>query len=382
MGEMTVREVILKFPYQGLRGEFFRGGVCVFNKLLQILNEEGDAKQAFQQHENHDEGLLVEKSVHLPTSDYLEQESYIWRNSDMKKLEIVITLMLTVGLITSCSDDYDWGSLNGGGGGGVDPGTVITQDNIEDISHLVFDLSYLGGGALIAVDDFFDTTTHECVDGGTVTTSGSISDPLAVDDTITLTFTSCNENGEITNGGMTMTISAVTPIFDWTAPFTLRIDTEFTNLSVTDTDLDLTSAINGDISILLSETLEGDITIEISGISLMTEAEGTVETLWDYQFVIANNYNSNEFSFDLKGTIESTLIGGFVSFDSTTAFEGDYDISDNPTSGVLLITSIDDNSKARLTAQADGVDVLIEVDANGDDIYETSYMRLWSELVP
>jgi hypothetical protein len=245
----------------------------------------------------------------------------------------------------------------------------------------VLDKSYYGYGARLAVDDFFDGTTHECVDGGNVTTSGSISDPPAVDDTITFTFTNCNENGEITNGEMITTINSVTPNFDGQPPFTLRVDMEFTNHSVTDTNLDLTSVTNGDISVLLSQTtVAGVFTIEISGVSLMNEAEGTVETLTNYLFVIADNDSSGDFSFDLKGTIDSTLIDDPVSFDSTTTFEGNVNISDKPTSGVLLITTSIDNSKARLTAQADGANVLIEVDADGDDIYETSYTRLWSKL--
>jgi hypothetical protein len=112
----------------------------------------------------------------------------------------------------------------------------------------------------------------------------------------------------------------------------------------------------------------------------MNEAEGTIETLTNYEFVIASNYISGDISYDLRGTMESTLIDGSVSFDSTTVFAGNVNISDNPTSGVLLLTTSIDNSKAILTVQNDGLNVLIEVDANGDDIYEISYTRLWSEL--
>jgi hypothetical protein len=233
---------------------------------------------------------------------------------------------------------------------------------------------------LLEIDGWFEATTRDCIDGGTVTISGSISDPPVIGDTTTLAFTECNENGEITDGEISMLISDNTPDFDWTPPFTEIIDVEFTNLSVTDTELNLTSVSNGDISILLSETLAGDITIDISGISLMNEAEGTIETLTNYEFVIASNYISGDISYDLRGTMESTLIDGSVSFDSTTVFAGNVNISDNPTSGVLLLTTSIDNSKAILTVQNDGLNVLIEVDANGDDIYEISYTRLWSEL--
>jgi hypothetical protein len=291
----------------------------------------------------------------------------------MKKLGIAIVLMLTLGLLAACG---------GGGGGGtaVAPGTVITQDNAENISHLVLGRASIGGDYLLQVEGWFGATTRNCAGGGTVTTSGSISDPPVIGDTTTLTFSNCNENGEITDGDMTFFISDVTPNFDGTPPYTLRIDVEFTNLSVTDTNLNLTSVSKGDMSIQLSETLAGDMTLETSGISLTNNMEGTVEILTNYAFVIDSNYISGDISYDLRGTMDSAVIGGSVSFDSTTVFAGNVNISDNPTSGVLLLTTSIDNSKARLTAQNDGLNVLIEVDANGDDMYETSYTRLWSEL--
>jgi hypothetical protein len=297
------------------------------------------------------------------------------KENDMKKLGIGIVLILTVGLLAACG-----GGGGGGGGAAVAPGTVITQDNVEKISHLVLSRATIGLVYLLEIDGWFEATTRDCIDGGTVTISGSISDPPVIGDATTLAFTECNENGEITDGEISMLISDNTPDFDWTPPFTEIIDVEFTNLSVTDTELNLTSVSNGDISILLSETLAGDITIDISGISLMNEAEGTIETLTNYEFVIASNYISGDISYDLRGTMESTLIDGSVSFDSTTVFAGNVNISDNPTSGVLLLTTSIDNSKAILTVQNDGLNVLIEVDANGDDIYEISYTRLWSEL--
>ena len=90
---------------------------------------------------------------------------------------------------------------------------------------------------------------------------------------------------------------------------------------------------------------------------------------------------SGDYSIDIAGTIDSTILGGSVTFITEQPFVGnDFNVSDEPTEGVLLMTSNFDNSQARLTAQPDGVNVMIEVDADGDGVFEETVMTTWDNL--
>ena len=53
---------------------------------------------------------------------------------------------------------------------------------------------------------------------------------------------------------------------------------------------------------------------------------------------------------------------------------------ENPTAGVLHVTSNIDNSQALLTALADGVSLQVEVDADGDGEYEYVDLIPWLDL--
>jgi hypothetical protein len=287
----------------------------------------------------------------------------------MRKLRIVMVLMLTVGLLTACG---------GGGGGGVTPDTVITQDNAADISHRILDSAFLGEGSLENIAGLLEITDHDCVDGGNVITIGIISTPPAVADKITTTYNNCNEYGIIMNGETTNTIAQVSDNFDGTVPFTLHVDVEFTNLSSEDVDLGLVSIIDGAMSVLLSETLD-EISSTILGNSLTQQWDGEVETLSDFLIEVVDNSTTGDYSLDLNGTIDSTLIGGSVSYDTTTLFTGNVDVgTGEPTAGVLHVTT--SSSQALLTALPNGINVEIKVDADGDDVYESTILTTWAEL--
>jgi hypothetical protein len=75
-----------------------------------------------------------------------------------------------------------------------------------------------------------------------------------------------------------------------------------------------------------------------------------------------------------SGTLDSTQLSGVVIYSTPTLLQG-FD-SDYPSSGQFLVTG--DNSSTRLTAE--GVTVLVEIDADGDGIYEEMINTTWAEL--
>lgn len=266
------------------------------------------------------------------------------------------------------------GSGGSSGHGGDDgdgdlPSMTINQDNIVEIAQSIIDSTLIGEGF---VEEFGDLQIPEgaCADSGTITSVGSISDPPAVDDTITVTFNDCQEFGDITDGTITLTIKEVSADFDGTPPYNLKVEIVFNNLSSEDIDLGLVATVNGDMTITISNDGAGELRVRIEGNSLTTQWDGEVETLSDLLIELVDNSSTGDFSKDLNGTISSTLLGGSVTFNTTTLFSGNENIGGEPTAGVLHITNSIDNSQALLSAKDDGSGLVIKVDADGDGEYE------------
>ena len=259
----------------------------------------------------------------------------------------------------------------GGGGGGTTPieTGVINQDNIVEITQGIVDSTLIGEGF---VEEFGDLQIPEgaCAYGGTITSVGSIGDPPAVDDTITVTFNDCQEFSDITDGTMILTIKEVSTDFDGTPPYNLKVEILFNDLSSEDIDLELVATVNGDMTITISEDDAGELRVRIQGNSLAQQWDSEVEELSDFLIELVDNWITGDFSKDLNGTISSTLLGGSVTFDTTTLFTGNENIGGEPTAGVLHVTNSIDNSQALLTAKDDGSGLEIKVDADGDGEYE------------
>jgi len=224
-----------------------------------------------------------------------------------------------------------------------------------------------------------DPTREDC-DFGTMTTSGEVTDlnVLTVGDVITIKFNRCELDGIILNGTMSMTITGLSDNFDFTPPYALGVDVVLTVFSVEAGGQ--SASADGDMSMLLTENANGDETLGLTGNSLTAWGGGKVETLTNYHYDLSWEA-VGFYSFELQGTLASTVIGGSVSFSSTTPFTGnEIEFDGNPTSGVLWITTSADASQALFSAQFNGIDVFIEVDADGDGNYETLIPITWVEL--
>lgn len=112
-----------------------------------------------------------------------------------------------------------------------------------------------------------------------------------------------------------------------------------------------------------------------------TSVSGTVNEaqLSNFSYVDTYDYGgTGAVTLDHDFTIASTNIGGSVTVNTVTAFSIPSG-SSYPTSGQIIVTGAS-NAKVRLTAQADGVNVYVEYDLNGDDIYESNATVTWASL--
>jgi len=260
----------------------------------------------------------------------------------------------------------------------VSESAVTYPDLILWILEQPLDLS--GQASVTTPTGVVVSETIACTDGGSYTIEADVSDPnlSSVGDSYDLTFYSCAEMGVVLNGSMRFTITELSGDLV-TPPYVLGVRVVLTAFSVNDGTVVITS--NGDMNIRLSENLAGDMGLVLSGNSLTATVGSISETISNYLYDVTGNDTSGAFSFDIQGTFASTEIGGSVSFVTNPPFTGnDFVGGGNPTAGVMLITTSIDSSRARVSAQPSGYDVLIEVDHDGDGLYETTIMTTWAAL--
>jgi len=224
--------------------------------------------------------------------------------------------------------------------------------------------------------------TYECDNGGTYTISGDISNPEvpSVGDSLTYTFYNCEILSLVMNGTMGFTITELSGTLSLSPPYTVGLDAFMNDFSMDNGSVVVTG--DGDMSMTLSEDTAGNETLLISGTSYTQSVNGVYETLTGYRYDLRMNNISGDFSFDQSGTYESDEIGGSVSYETQTTFSGNDSVADgNPTAGVLHITTSIDSSQALVTAQPDGINVQIDVDHDGDGLYETTIMTTWTALI-
>jgi hypothetical protein len=337
----------------------------------------------------------------------------------MRKTGIAIVSMLVTMLLAACGG-------GGGGGGVVAPPPVgaitITTANAEQVSAVVVgsvdslvgassgsvlitgvSVSTSGSGIdlpgilMSQLDRFavirqqqlssgivgvvIGPLTDTCSSGGTVTVSGNVADQFldtfSAGDTLTADFSNCNEFGIVFNGGLDLTINTVNPDpFDGlTLPYVLDFSVDLRNFAVADAgDIFISQ---GDMQLVISEGISGDMHEVLSGTSIIVSVNGVVDSLANYNYDIQIDAIGN-YSIDISGTMTSSILGGTVTYTTLTPFTGT-DPGD-PTAGVLFMESDSDASQAILTAQPDGINILIDVDTDGDGTYEGMVPTTWATL--
>jgi hypothetical protein len=215
--------------------------------------------------------------------------------------------------------------------------------------------------------------------------TGDIADSsnLSVGDSASFSFDNCTyDSNLLINGAIGVSLTQISDDFIGIPPYEIGMDAVLTDFTV---DIDgVTFTSNGDISMLINENASSETAAQMSGNLINITEDLTSEfillTLSNYLVEFTNN-NSGDYSVSLQGTIELDIpfVMGGASFTTVTPFSGNSGIgSGDPTSGELHLT--DGESQAWVIAQADGVNIQINIDINGDDIVDDTVMTSWSEL--
>ncbi len=219
----------------------------------------------------------------------------------------------------------------------------------------------------------------ECVGGGTVTNSADIADlvtfTLSPGDVFAVVFDMCNDGlGTVTDGRLDYVIDAFNGDF-LGGSYDLTMTLTLGNFQVATAADVLTS--NGDATVTLNTANAPAVSVSVSGISLTVDANASSEIQTNYSSAqtLDAGISPSPYTMTTSGTLDSTQLSGVVSYSTPEIFMG-FD-SDYPSSGQFLVTG--SSSSARLTAE--GVNVLIEIDVDGDGIYEEMINTTWAELV-
>jgi len=247
--------------------------------------------------------------------------------------------------------------------------------------------------ALDGLDNMFGGTQFalQTLDGDFACVTGSVNitendtPPLGqpnVGDSITVTFDACtDESGDQYDGTMTIRITQITGDLD-NPPFALGISVTF-NLTITEGGDSFTAT--GGFNFTLSDDGAGGIGIVMSGtsfsISGMQDGAPINQSLSNFRFELTFDESTGDYTVDFSGTISTGDLGGAVTFDTTTPFQGTTStefLLENPTAGVLEVTGAG-GSKAILTVTGLNT-VRIEIDEDGDGTFETTINTTWGAL--
>ena len=223
----------------------------------------------------------------------------------------------------------------------------------------------------------FGPDEFNCFPSGTFSISGDVENPLTLtaDDTFTVLYTMCDDgNGEVVDGQIDFTVGDFTGDLQG-GVYMLAMDAIVTNLQVITGSDTLTH--NGDTALTLDTTDAPFIDAGTSGTSMTIDSNASSETLMNFQSsqTVDGAQQNLPYTMSASGTIDTTQLSGVVRYSTPLQFSGEG--ADYPSAGVLLVEGA--NSSARLTA-VDNVNVMLELDVNGDGVVDQTIETTWVGL--
>ena len=223
-------------------------------------------------------------------------------------------------------------------------------------------------------------TTLPCAVMGEVTISGNVADPLTLTagDRIIVDYDNCDDGvGEVIDGTLDSTVDAFTGdvlggVYDMTMTMELVM---FQVTSATDVLM-----ANGDGTATINSLATPYVEASVSGESMMSDLNGSTETLTNYASAqtVDAGISPSPYTLTASGTLDSSQLDGSVTYSTPVMFEGED--ANYPHVGEMLIAG--DASSARVIAQPNAIDVVIEIYDNttGTGTPADTINTTWVEL--
>lgn len=227
--------------------------------------------------------------------------------------------------------------------------------------------------------------TVRCDGGGTLTIEANDlngNEQVDLGDSMKLSANNCATEGSVLNGQLVLTINRMVGSMD-RYPYEVGADLRFISLSVqAGSDREIG---NGSLSINIQAINNKTMTTKLgtSSFSLSGNYGGTTysQALRDYEtdLRLISNGRSVTWTSSVRGILSSSSFESKSVGIETLADFVRFDDQAYPRSGSALITGAA-GAKIRVTAVNDTT-VSIELDADGNDSYETTVSKPWSEML-
>ena len=200
-------------------------------------------------------------------------------------------------------------------------------------------------------------------------------------DSATMVASHCVEFGATISGTIAIEFRAVTGDLD-SDFYTATVVMTMTNLRATTGAGDVSG--NGGITLTLvgSGVDAGSVDMTVSSLTMTGRVAGATETLQLQDWRIVSSFQPSSGGIRTSTTVNGKLISATLGSQSVTVATVTPFIQlghePYPASGQFVATGAN-GSKVRVTAQ-NAARVLVELDADGNNVYEASVSRLWSEL--
>ena len=229
------------------------------------------------------------------------------------------------------------------------------------------------------------TQTILCSGGGSMSVSATdVNGNQQVDagDSVSMNLANCFEGGLSMNGSMAASFTAITGNLDSNV-YSAAMTMSFTNLSAGTSAGSATG--NGSISIALSSTAVNNSTVTLTVASFATSGNygGVSSTRSLQDLTISDTRTPSGLGFlsstSIAGTLTSSALESRPFTLSTVAPLLRASSENYPSSGQLKAVGMN-GSQVRFTAQSQ-TNVMIEVDADGNGVYEASVTKQWLDLL-
>ncbi|NIL94386.1 MAG: hypothetical protein GTO71_08100 [Woeseiaceae bacterium] len=221
-----------------------------------------------------------------------------------------------------------------------------------------------------------------CAVSGTYTISGDLADPvggtLTAGDSLAAEYNACDDGvGEVLDGTIEFDVDAISGDIT-SGAYELTMTMRLINFQSTTAE-DVLMA-NGDGTATINTLAAPYVEASVSGGSMMTDTNASTQTLTLYASAqtVDTGIVPSPFTLTTSGTLDSSDLTGSVTYSTPLMFEG-FD-ANYPHVGQLLI--VGDASSARIIAQANAIDVVIEIYSNttGTGTPDTTINTTWTEL--
>ncbi len=200
-------------------------------------------------------------------------------------------------------------------------------------------------------------------------------------DAIAIRAVNCIESGSTMNGGIEMALTSLTGVFgssNYSAALTLRMD-KLTVVTGQDTAIG-----NGEMRMetRVSGPYNSAVTITVPSFTVAGTLGGVnySNSLVGFQLTLGKAPGGTLYnvSVSIRGALSGSMIEAKqISIDTVAPLVRNWSAVD-PSTGQLLVKGAA-SSQLRITAQAGGM-ALLELDADGNGVFESSTTRRWSDL--